>query len=183
LSNLRRSLWLAVGSFLVALPGIAADGNKPASPPPQPPRTPKACSGPEFRQFDFWLGDWAVAGPTGNAVGTNRITLEQGGCVLHEHWTGAKGSTGESFNLYDAAAKHWHQSWVDNSGTLLLLDGGLVDGRMILSGLGQGPKGEPIINRIAWEKLGDGRVRQTWTVSSDGGATWTSAFDGYYSKK
>jgi amino acid transporter len=93
------------------------------------------------------------------------------------------GGTGESFNLYDGAAKRWHQTWVDNGGTLLLLDGGLVDGRMVLSGPGKGPKGEAIINRIAWEKLADGRVRQTWTVSSDGGATWTNAFDGYYAKK
>lgn len=147
------------------------------------PAPPKACAGPEFRQFDFWLGDWNVADPKGNPAGANLITLEHDGCVLHEHWTGAKGGTGSSFNIYDATNKRWHQTWVDNDGTLLELEGGIVDGKMVLDGPGKGPKGEAVTNRIAWEKLADGRVRQTWTVSGDGGKTWTTAFDGYYSKK
>lgn len=174
-----------MASFLLGM-GIAvclarsAEGGVPASPPPPPPR---ACATAEFRQFDFWLGAWTVTNPSGQVVGSNVITLEHDGCVLHEHWTGAKGGTGSSLNLYDAATKRWHQTWVDNSGTLLLLDGGLVDGRMVLSGPGKGPKGEPVTNRISWEKLGDGRVRQTWAVSSDGGVTWSVAFDGLYAKR
>ncbi len=158
----------------------SADTGVPAAPPPRP---PQACATEEFRQFDFWLGDWMVTNPSGKVVGSNSITLEHGGCVLHEHWIGAKGGTGSSLNLFDAATKHWHQTWVDNSGTLLLLDGGLVDGRMVLAGPGKGPKGESVTNRISWEKLVDGRVRQTWTVSSDGGKTWTVSFDGLYAKK
>jgi len=172
------------GCVLSCWPAIAAGDAKPtAPPPPPPPRPPKACATPEFRQFDFWIGDWAVTDPKGIAAGTNIITLDLNGCVLHEHWTGSKGGAGESFNIYDGAAKRWHQTWVDNGGTLLALDGGLVDGRMVLSGPGRGPKGEPVVNRIAWEKLADGRVRQTWTVSSDGGATWATAFDGFYAKR
>jgi hypothetical protein len=173
---------LAVLGSMSLLPVIAAAGEAPAGP-PQPPRRPKACATAEFRQFDFWLGDWNVTDPKGDVAGTNRITLEMDGCVLHEHWVGSKGGVGESFNIYDGATKQWHQTWVDNGGTLLSLNGGLVDGRMVLSGPGQGPKGEAITNRIAWEKLADGRVRQTWDVSSDGGKTWTNSFDGFYAKK
>jgi len=88
-----------------------------------------------------------------------------------------------SFNVYDATDRRWHQVWVDSQGTLLQLAGGIVDGRMVLEGPGVGPKGETIVNRIAWEKLPDGRVRQTWTVSSDGGTSWSTAFDGFYSKR
>jgi len=107
-----------------------------------------------------------------------------GGCALAEHWTSAQGGfAGSSLNGWDASRQRWHQTWVDNSGTLLSLDGGLVDGRMVLTGPGLGPKGEAVTNRISWEKLPDGRVRQTWTVSSDGGATWTTAFDGTYTKR
>jgi hypothetical protein len=175
--------WLAVGSMTCSVHAFAAGASPPAPPPPPPPRPPKACAAPEFRQFDFWLGDWKVTDPKGNVAGTNLITLEMDGCVLHEHWVGSKGGNGESFNIYDGATKQWHQTWVDNGGTLLSLIGGIVDGRMVLSGPGQGPKGEAITNRIAWEKLADGRVRQTWTVSSDGGKTWATSFDGYYSKK
>lgn len=153
--------------------------------PTQPPLPApgKACTGAEYRQFDFWLGDWTVAGPKGTPAGTNRITLEHDGCVLAEHWNGAKGGTGSSFNVYDAADKHWHQVWVDNQGSILQLSGGIVDGKMILEGPGVGPKGEAVVNRIAWEKLADGRVRQTWTVSSDGGSSWSTAFDGFYTKR
>jgi hypothetical protein len=175
--------WIAALGFLWSGRAISASENTPAATStPPPPRSAKACATPEFRQFDFWLGNWAVTDPKGNVAGKNLITLEQGGCVLHEHWTGSKGGTGESFNLYDGATLRWHQTWVDNGGTLLLLDGGLVDGRMVLTGKGLGLKGESVTNRIVWEKLADGRVRQTWTVSADGGATWTTSFDGYYAK-
>jgi hypothetical protein len=34
-----------------------------------------------------------------------------------------------------------------------------------------------------WTPLPDGRVRQHFKESSDGGKTWTDWFDGYYSKK
>lgn len=156
---------------------IAVAGDAPPPPPP------KACAAAEFRQFDFWLGDWKVTDPKGNLAGTNLVTLEFDGCVLQEHWKGSKGGTGSSFNVYDGAAKRWHQTWVDNGGTLLSLNGGLVEGRMVLEGQRQGPKGEPVVNRISWEKLADGRVRQLWTISSDAGKTWSTAFDGVYAKQ
>jgi hypothetical protein len=178
----RSRSWIGLSALaaLCLTTARAADG----PPPPVPPKParPKPCSTPEFRQFDFWIGDWSVVNPQGRPVGKNSITLEHDGCVLAEHWTGAAGGTGSSFNLYDAATKRWHQTWVDNSGTLLELDGVFADGKMVLEGKGVGPKGEPVTNRIAWEKLADGRVRQTWTTSSDGGATWSVAFDGFYSK-
>src|SRR4051812_17076259 len=80
-----------------------------------------ACDAPESRQFDFWLGEWTVTTPDGKLAGTNRITREYGGCVLHEHYTTPRDYAGESLNTWDADRKVWHQTWVDNSGTLLLL--------------------------------------------------------------
>ena len=180
-------LWLVMSLLSSALPAFATDAKPPAAsppPPPPPPSSPgKACAAPEYRQFDFWIGEWNVTDPRGNAAGTSSVTREHDGCVLHEHWEGAKGGTGSSFNIFDSADKRWHQTWVDNGGTLLELAGSFVEGRMVLEGKGSGPKGEPLVNRIAWEKLPDGRVRQTWTVSSDGGASWTISFDGFYTKK
>ncbi|HUC43472.1 MAG TPA: hypothetical protein VMR65_05505 [Candidatus Sulfotelmatobacter sp.] len=178
---MRRSV-VATGTLLQLIAAWSLAGTT-TPPPPTLPAPAKACTAAEYRQFDFWLGDWAVAGPKGNPAGTNHITLEHDGCVLAEHWNGAKGGTGSSFNVYDATDRRWHQVWVDSQGTLLQLAGGIVDGRMVLEGPGVGPKGETIVNRIAWEKLPDGRVRQTWTVSSDGGTSWSTAFDGFYSKR
>ncbi len=167
--NLPRCL---LAACLVASSAAAADA-PPAAPNPPP------CSAPEHRQFDFWLGDWDVRGPAGKVVGRNQVTRLHGDCVVFESWTSANGKvTGSSFNLYDAQAKRWHQTWVDNTGSLLQLDGGLQDGRMVLvSAPGA------TMNRITWTPLPDGHVRQLWETSSDRGATWTTAFDGNYEKR
>ncbi len=138
------------------------------------------CSGPEYRQFDFWLGQWDVATPDGKVAGTNSITAELNGCVLHEHWVGAKGLRGESFNVFNAVTKRWHQTWVDDAGNSLLLDGAFADGRMVLTGAAAGGK---TLNKITWEARPDGRVRQHWETSTDAGKTWVTAFDGLYAKR
>ena len=141
------------------------------------------CKAAEYRQFDFWLGDWNVTtGP--NQAGTNLITLTLDGCVLHEHWAGAKGGRGESFNYYDRDDRQWHQLWVDNSGGTIELAGTLHDGTMVLVGSGKDQSGNPVLNRIAWiDNPKDGSVRQLWEQSSDNGKTWQPAFDGLYRKK
>jgi len=153
--------------------GAAAQASAPRSP----------CGGPEFHQFDFWIGDWDVHDANGKPVGRNRVAAVQKGCALTEQWEGRGGVTGTSLNAWDAERKAWHQTWIDNSGGLLLLDGGLVDGKMVLSGTANDSSGKPARQRITWQKLSDGRVRQTWESSTDGGATWTIAFDGYYSTR
>ncbi len=154
----------------------------PTTAPAQAPNGTPPCSAAEHRQFDFWLGNWNVLTPTGQQAGTNNITSEISGCVLHERWEGSKGGAGESFNIYDASRKVWHQTWVDGSGLLALLEGGLEGQSMVLSGKARGPKGEPVTARITWTPLADGRVRQHWEQSADG-TIWTTLFDGYYSRK
>lgn len=140
------------------------------------------CSDPAYRQFDFWLGEWEVRTPDGKLAGTNRIDKEYGGCVLRERYSTPKGYTGESFNTYDVARKVWHQTWVDNGGLLLLLDGGLVNGRMVLEGPGQGAGGIAVKHRITWTPNPDGTVRQFWETT-DAAGKWAVAFDGHYKKK
>src|SRR5437764_3834552 len=61
-----------------------------------------ACDAPEHRQFDFWLGEWSVHTADGKLAGTNRITREYDGCVLHEHYATPRTYSGESLNMYDA---------------------------------------------------------------------------------
>jgi len=151
-----------------------------AEPPPAPP-----CASPAHHQFDFWIGDWEVRNPAGKVVGQNHITALHGGCVLFESWTGAGGFAGSSLNIYDAGRGKWHQTWVDGAGGLLLLEGGYADGRMVLVGEAAvaAKPADTATSRITWQPLPDGRVRQHWEVSQDKGATWTTAFDGYYQKK
>ena len=135
---------------------------------------PKPCSAPEHRQFDFWVGKWRVQGPKGKLAGINEITSILGGCVIHENWSGAGGMRGQSFNSYDAERKVWHQTWVDNTGTVLLLDGTFADGRMVLSNERGAHR-----DRITWTPKGDGLV-QVWDRSEDSGKTWTNLFTGTY---
>ncbi len=92
---------------------------------------------------------------------------------------------GTSYNIYDASRGRWYQTWVDNRGRLLVLDGGLVDRRMVLTGQRPSPseKGRTLTDRVTWAPLENGQVRQHWEVSSDGGSSWRTVFDGIYSKK
>ena len=140
------------------------------------------CDAGEHRQFDFWLGDWEVRTPEGKLAGTNRITREYGGCVLHERYDTGRGYSGESLNVYDAPRKAWHQTWVDTSGTLLLLEGGLRDGRMVLEGQTVDADAQTTKHRITWTPNPDGTVRQFWE-STDARGQWTTAFEGLYRRK
>jgi len=143
----------------------------------------RPCDDARHRQFDFWIGDWEVRTPDGALAGTNRIARIQGGCGLQENWEGRSGMTGTSLNVYDAARDLWHQTWVDSHGSLLLLEGRLTDGRMILRGGAQPAREGTVTDRITWESTGGGIVRQLWEQSTDGGRTWTVAFDGRYTRR
>jgi len=142
----------------------------------------KPCQSSEHRQFDFWVGHWEVFGPAGRKVGENRIELIADGCALLEQWTGNGGVTGKSLNIYDVVDRRWHQTWVDNGGTLLILAGQLVDRSMVMSMTGPSPTDPKVTlrQRITWTPVGDGSVRQLWELSSDAGTTWTVLFDGRY---
>lgn len=152
-----------------------AQGSKRDAPPP--------CSAPEHRQFDFWLGEWEVRDSAGKLAGNNRITRVQQGCALLEEWKGSSGVTGMSLNAYDADRKRWHQTWVDSTGGLLIIEGAFKDGKMVLSGEAMSNDTPPkkTMQRITWEPR-DGTVRQLWESSNDDGKTWTVAFDGRYTK-
>jgi len=148
------------------------------------PAPAKPCDSPEYRQFDFWVGDWNVTSD-GQPAGTNSIHEIHNGCALQENWQGSGegGISGTSFNMYDQSTGRWHQTWVDGSGTLLLLDGKLIDGVMVLSGQRPARDGSGMArHRISWTPNPDGTVRQLWEASKDEGASWTVLFDGLYSK-
>jgi pimeloyl-ACP methyl ester carboxylesterase len=137
---------------------------------------------PGERQFDFWLGSWEIFSPKGDRIGENRIAREIGGRVLVERYRGRKGYQGSSFNTYDTATRSWRQTWVDSGGLTLQLSGGVVAGKMVLTG-SRGPEGAIVHDRISWEPRKDGTIRQLWESSWDGGKTWAVTFDGIYRKK
>ena len=165
-------LWLAIVTGAAAVPVIGHAAARPDAKPP--------CATAEHRQFDFWVGRWEVHTPDGKRAGANTIRQLLGGCVLQETWHGAGGHNGTSYNIYDASRHRWHQTWVDDDGLLLQLDGALVDGRMVLSGETVDSTGHMVKQRITWERMDGGKVRQRWDSSPDG-VKWQVLFEGIYS--
>ena len=136
-----------------------------------------ACSATEFRQFDFWLGDWDVFDVGKSAVVAHaRVDLILDGCVLREDYEGANRLHGQSFTLYDPSRKIWHQSWATNRGQLLVIEGKLEAGEMLLAGADRTAEGKERRVRGTWKPM-NGGVRETAVVSNDAGGTWQPWFD------
>ncbi len=139
---------------------------------------PAFCRAPEYRQFDFWIGDWDafdVTNPT-TKVARTRVDLILDGCVLHEDYEGADGHKGQSFSIYDTSRSIWHQSWVTNRGEMLVIEGGLQAGEMVLSGVNHTADGKERHVRGSWKPV-NGGVRETAVTSTDSGRTWKPWFD------
>ena len=110
------------------------------------------CTDGAHRQFDFWIGDWDVFDverPT-VIVAHARVELILNGCVLHEVYEGVGGHKGESFSIYDGTRDTWHQTWVNDQGYLLTIEGRLHGEAMILQGVDQLPDGKPRQVRGEW---------------------------------
>ncbi|HYB95283.1 MAG TPA: hypothetical protein VEC39_09940 [Vicinamibacterales bacterium] len=165
---------------------------------PTPP--PFDCSAAEYRQFDFWVGDWDVvpnpetmpkpvapASPRADRKpARNVISKIQSGCVIHENWDDGAGGTGESYNIFDRVQRQWHQTWVANNGGLHRYWGELKNGSMVYVGevpLGptQRVQGRRTV-RVTFTPLGPDRVRQfSESLNTDG--TWSINYDLIYTRR
>lgn len=139
------------------------------------------CSGDEYRAFDFWLGEWNVvnrAATTANPqVAVNRISLASDGCALREEYSNGTYS-GTSLSYYDATSQQWRQTWVDNQGASIIMAGTVWENSLSMSWRANGAG-----HRLTWTLLDTGQVRQHWERSEDDGRTWTTVFDGRYTKR
>jgi len=157
------------------------------APPPAP------CSTPEYRQLDFWVGDWeleftAADGSLGRA--TNRITVEHGGCVIAERFVQPGGRpdgsdyTGTSSSIYDAQTTSWRQMWVDNGGAVFDLRGGPVVGERHVFELvniePRGPAGATL--RMIWEDVTKDGLTWRWQARADDGS-WSDRWVLRYRRK
>ena len=154
----------------------------PAAPPPAGSNAPpNLCeTDPAFRQFDFWLGRWAVFNPDGKKQGDNRITKVEAGCLILEQWTSIKGNTGQSYNFYDPVTKKWRQVWVSR-GMVIDYEGGLnAEGAMVLTGRIHYHDGRDLPFRGTWSRLADGTVRQHFEEYNPKTEEWGDWFVGIY---
>lgn len=176
--------WLATGltGGALLLTALVHGRQLPAPAPATPVARPAPCASADHRAFDFWVGHWSVHGKTDKLVGENRIEKRHGGCVLHESYMTPGGYTGESINMYDASRKRWTQTWADNGGLLLRLEGGMREGSMVMEGETVLANGKVQAQRITWTPQADGTVRQHWEARNEQGQ-WTTQFDGTYRRK
>lgn len=143
------------------------------------------CSAPEFRQFDFWVGDWNVSfgGPQ---TARNTVTRIYGGCAIKEEYT-EPGMAGMSISTYYQLERKWHQVWVNDRGAFLRLAGEFKDGKMVLLGENVRPATSQtkVFTRVTWSLAGgDGdRVRQLAESSTDGGTTWRVDYEALYTRR
>jgi hypothetical protein len=170
-------LWSKIGvvSLVVLFGRIEWLATRPVSL-KRPPKT-ASCEAPEYRQFDFWVGDWDafdVDSPT-TRVARTRVDLILDGCVVREDYEGTNGLNGQSFTIFDSSRNVWHQSWVTNRGQLLVIEGKVQTGEMVLRGVDYAAGGRTLI-RGTW-KPANGGVRETALTSTDGGKTWKPWFD------
>jgi hypothetical protein len=136
------------------------------------------CGSAQFRQFDFFVGDWDTydAGSPSTVVARNKVTVVLDGCVVREGYRQNDGMHGESFSIYNTSRDRWHQTWVTNRGKLLQLDGHLAGDRMILTGTETALDGTSSLLRGTW-RPDAGAVHEIAERSTDGGKTWKPVFD------
>lgn len=151
------------------------------------------CGTPEFREFDFWIGEWRVEqqmrGQNDEWLALPArtvVAVSSDGCLVTEHWTGLvqfswDGMTapepmwGFSVRHFDSRTRQWRIFWMDQRTPAF---GGPFTGRF------EGGRGEfrraletpvgPRLGRIVFQRIDADHVDWELGVSADDGATWMS---------
>ncbi len=148
------------------------------------------CSRPEYRQFDFWIGEWEAFGKNGQKAGDSKISLILDSCIILEEWTSASVNqgiryAGKSFNTWNTATKQWQQTWVDNvGGTNEYLQGKFENNKIIYT---SSPfpisKDTMAIRKMTFTNLSPEKLRQHGEISKNNGISWTTEYDLEYRRK
>ena len=148
------------------------------------------CSSPQFRQFDFWIGDWEAYGVNGKKGGDSKISLILDSCIILEEWTSAGVQqglryAGKSFNTWNRALQQWQQTWVDNTGNTTAYTKGKFENNKIIFTMDpfQFSKDTIAVRKLTFFNLGPDKVRQLGEISKDKGNTWVTEYDLEYRRK
>lgn len=146
---------------------------------------PAGCTSADFHVLDFWVGRWDVFVGK-QEVGRDHVAKLLDDCAITEDWTGLNGQLGNSLFYYMPATKTWKQVWVTNRA---LAPGGvkektltarLPDGSVVFQGEIAQRNGGVYLDRTTLTPLKNGDVHQVIAMSTDGGLTWETTFDGLY---
>lgn len=137
----------------------------------------------EFKQFDFWIGEWDVFTPAGQKAGENNVFSASNGCLVMENWTGTFGDSGKSMNFYDPARKQWRQIWVGSGGAITEFVGEFKDGAMRFVGETKPGMENAPQRRLTFFHVNANEVRQLAEKSTDGGKTFATEYDFTYRRR
>jgi tetratricopeptide (TPR) repeat protein len=138
---------------------------------------------PQYKAFDFWIGEWEVFNQRGQKVGENSIRKIMKDCIIIENWQSARGSKGQSINYLDPSSSEWKQTWIDEGGQIIRYSGQVIDGSMYFNGEFIDKDGNRELARVVLEPLSNGNVHHVIEHSKDYGKSWYTWFDGVYVKK
>src|SRR5688572_6845780 len=136
---------------------------------------------PEYRQFDFWLGEWDVE-QNGQKIARSSIQLILDECVVFENYEAAISYSGKSLSAWNSSLKRWEQYYTDTAGGARFWSGNLENGKMVYITEFE-RNGAKVLNRMTYSKEGPDRVRQFIETSLDGGKTWAAGYDGMYVRR
>jgi hypothetical protein len=147
------------------------------------PDRPPCAANAHGHGLDFWLGDWKITDGEQPGYATSVVSLELGKCLVVENWNDGAGHRGQNLFGYNVDSKTWSGIFADNRGRIHIFDHGTVAaGNAEFYGASDGPNGRTILNRISIVRMRSGNVEQTWQQSADNGTTWTTVFQGKYSR-
>ena len=146
------------------------------------------CSAPEYRQLDFWVGEWDLEydqpdGKIGTA--TNTITNDEfGACAVIENFEMPNGYRGSSYSMYDRFNKTWRQMWVDNGGATFVLVGGAVSGKSHLFEFNTVERvgRDQLMRRMIWQDVTPTALTWRWQAQQ-ADATWKDEWVLRYRKR
>lgn len=144
---------------------------------------PQNC---DTKEFDFWIGKWKVEWIDENEekkLGTNFIQNILGDCVIEENFNANPGLPfeGKSLSAFNSNKNIWQQTWVDNTGGYMVFEGGMFEGKMILSRSIQ-KNGKLILQRMVFYNIKSNSLDWNWEISEDSGENWLLKWKLHYTR-
>jgi hypothetical protein len=166
-----KKLILAIAPFLVLTTAVAQN-NQPR------------CAAAENKQFDFWVGEWALYSAD-TLTGSNSVYRIMDGCTVQENFSNPKtGYIGKSWTVYNPLSKQWQQTWVDNQGGYIPLTGTFENAKMTLTTPARRlPNGKETSSRMIYYNISNDSFDWDWQATTDGGVTWNSNWKIHYVRK
>ncbi len=116
--------------------------------------------------------------------GHDLIEKTLNGAAVVENWQDVNGHAGKSWFYYYRPEKRWKQVWVTDVGFVKekALVEKFADGGVRFRGEIPLPDGRKRLDQTTLTPLPDGRVHQVIEQSPDGGDTWRTVYDAYYTR-